>query len=109
MNTCINDIYIYVGSESEQKSSILYQLHPTSTGVCITCNFLDSSTTDCVAVVHQQISQLSSSELMNIEASHKFTKFGDTAYGCIVMNMSVYQVGVIGGKLSSTQPGTFLM
>ena len=68
--------------------------------VCITCTFLESSTTDCVAVVHQRISQLNSSGLMNIESSYKFTRSGDTAYGCIEgVNLEQYQVGVIGGKM----------
>ena len=73
-----------------------YQLHPTSTGICINCTFLDNNSTGCVAVVHQQISQLSSSGLMNIESSHKFNRSGDTAYGCIEgVNLSEYQIGVI--------------
>ena len=79
----------------------MYELHPTSTGVCITCTFLESSTaTDCVAVVHQRISQLNSSAgLMNIESSHKFTRSGDTASGCIEgVNLDDYQVGVVGGR-----------
>ena len=76
-----------------------YELQSTSTGVCIICTFLDSSATDCVAVVHKQISQLSSSGLMNIESSHKFTRSGDTASGCIEgVNLEDYQVGVIGIK-----------
>ena len=87
--------------EAQQLSSglaIEYQLHPTSTGVCITCTFLDSSTTDCVVIAHQRISQLSSSGLMNIESSHKFNRSGDTAYGCIEgINITEYQIGVIGG------------
>ena len=50
-----------------------------------------------MAVVHQRISQLNSSGLMNIESSHKFTRFGDTASGCIEgINLEDYQVGVIG-------------
>ena len=80
-------------------SSIEYSLQSTSTGVCITCTFLDSSATDCVAVVHQRISQLNSSGLMNIESSHKLTRFGDTVSGCIEgVNMEDYQVGVVGGR-----------
>ena len=52
-----------------------------------------------MAVVHQRISQLSSSGLINIESSHKFTKSGDTAPGCIeAVNMDNYQVGVLGGR-----------
>ena len=71
---------------------------------CITCTFLDSSTTDCVAVVHQRISQLSSSGLMNIESSHKFNRSGDNAYGCIEgINMTYYQIGVIDGKQATIQ------
>ena len=80
-------------------SSIEYSLQSTSTGVCITCIFLDSSATDCVAVVHQRISQLSSSGLMNIESSDKLIRSGDTASGCIEgVNMEDYQVGVVGGR-----------
>ena len=78
---------------------IEYSLQSTSTGVCITCTFLDSSATDCVAVVHQRISQLNSSGLMNIKSSHKLTRSGDTASGCIEgVNMEDYQVGVVGGR-----------
>ena len=79
---------------------IEYELNLNSTGVCITCTFLDSSATDCVAVVHQRISQLSSSGLMNIESSHKFNRSGDTASGCIErFNMTEYQVGIFGSRL----------
>ena len=68
------------------------------------CTFLDSSTTDCVAVVHQQISQLNSSGLMNIESSHKFDRSGDSAYGCIEgVNLTHYQIGVIDGKQVTDQ------
>ena len=80
-------------------SSIEYSLQSTSTSVCITCTFLDSSATDCVAVVHQRISQLSSSGLINIESSHMLSRSGDTASGCIEgINMEDYQVGVVGGR-----------
>ena len=75
------------------------QTFPTSNTTCITCTFLEISAIDCVAVVHQRISQLSSSGLMNIESSHKFNRSGDTAYGCIEgVNLMYYQVGVINGK-----------
>ena len=78
---------------------ITYEVHPTLTGICITCTFLDSSTTDCVAVVHQRISQLSSSGLMNIKSRRKFNRSGDTAYGCIEgFNIEEHQVGVVGGR-----------
>ena len=58
-----------------------------------------------MAVVHQQISQISSSGLMNIESSHKFNRSEDTAYGCIEgVNLEQYQVGVVGGnKIPSTK------
>ena len=82
--------------ELQQHSLINYEVQPTSSGVCINCTFLESSTTDCVAVVHQRISQLNSSGLMNIESSHKFTRSGDTASGCIEgVNLEDYQVGII--------------
>ena len=80
-----------------RETSFGYSLESTSSGVCITCTFLDSFVTDCVAVVHQRISQLNSSGLMNIESSHRFTRSGDTASGCIeAVNMDYYQVGVFG-------------
>ena len=90
-----------VGNEA-QSFHIEYQLQLSATGVCITCTFLDSSSTDCVAVVHQRISQLSSSGLMNIESSHKFNRSGDTAYGYIEgVNLNQYQIGVVGGIVTS--------
>ena len=96
-------IYVHycklAGGKVEQSLPIHYSLQSNSSGVCVTCAFLDSSTTDCVAVVHQRISQLNTSGLMNIESSHKFTRSGDTASGCIErVNLEDYQVGVIGGK-----------
>ena len=52
-----------------------------------------------MTVVHQRISQLNSSGLMNIESSHKFTRSGNTASGCIeAVNMDDYQVGVLGER-----------
>ena len=76
---------------------------PSDSSICITCTFVESSATDCVAVVHQRISQLSSSGLMNIESSHKFNRSGNTAYGCIEgVNVTENQVGVIGATLIST-------
>ena len=93
---------IIIGAIKDPEFHTEYELNFTLTGVCITCTFLDSSTTDCVAVVHQRISQLSSSGLMNIESSHKFTRSGDTAYGCIEgVNLEQYQVGVFGGIITS--------
>ena len=85
-----------------------YELHPTVTGVCIQCIFLNTVNTDCVAVVHQRISQLNSSGLMNIESSHRFNRSGDTAYGCIEgVNLEQYQVGVIGThrRIYKLRPG----
>ena len=88
-----------LGSDTEQTLLIEYFIESTSSKICITCIFLESSTTDCVAVVHQRISQLNSSGLMNIESSHKFTRSGDTASGCIEgVNLEDYQVGVVGGQ-----------
>ena len=86
-----------IGTVQVQPPPIEYELHATSTRVCVNCIFMDTSATDCVAVVHQRISQLSSSGLMNIESSHKFSRSGDTAYGCIEgVNLEQYQVGVVG-------------
>jgi hypothetical protein len=84
---------------------VLFELQYNSddSNVCITCTFVDSSTTDCVAVVHQRISQLSSGGLMNIESSHKFIRSGDIAYGCIdEVNITSSQIGIIGAKQRDT-------
>ena len=98
-NLCTCVLTIIAGG-GNQTFSIEYQLTFPSTGVCVNCSFLDSITSVCVVVVHQQISQLSSSGLMNIESSHKFNRSGDTAYGCIEgVNLEQYHVGVIGGTL----------
>ena len=94
-----------IGTVQARVPPIEYELFPTLTGVCVSCTFLDSSATDCVAVVHQRISQLNSSGLMNIESSHKFNRSGDTAYGCIEgVNLEQYQVGVISSASKSTVP-----
>ena len=80
---------------------IEYEIRSSDSGsvVCIKCSFNDNSLKDCVAVVHQRISQLGSSGLMNIESSHKFTRSGGTAYGCIDgVNLEHYQIGVLGGN-----------
>ena len=88
-----------VSGTASSTNSVVYSLESTSSGVCITCTFLDSSATDCVAVVHQRISQLNSSGLINIESSHRFTRSGDTASGCIeAVNIDDYQVGVLEGS-----------
>ena len=53
-----------------------------------------------MAVVHQRISQLSFSGLMNIESSHKLNRSGDTANGCIEgVNLEQFQVGVVAGTI----------
>ena len=93
-------------TEVQPSSPFEYELHNNSnlnsTGVCITCIFLDSYTTDCVAVIHQRISQLNSSGLMNDESSHKLNRSGNTAYRCIEgVNLELYQVGVVGGIMTS--------
>ena len=83
-----------------EQASFDHELHVTSTGVCINCIFINGMNVNgCVAVVHQRISKLSSSGLMNIESSHKLTRSGDTAYGCIEgVNLTDYQIGVIGSR-----------
>ena len=91
---------MYLGSRGgNQLSAIEYTLKSTSTSVCVDCTFLDVSTTACVVVIHQRISQLSSSGLMNIVSSHKFNRSGDAAYGCIEKKLEACDIGVIDGKL----------
>ena len=47
-----NDCVITIGVDDATRPSfsIEYSLESTSSGVCITCTFLDNSATDCVAV-----------------------------------------------------------
>ena len=62
---------------------------------------MDKSTTDCVAVIHQRISQLSSSELINIRSRRLNQSGENTVYGCIEgVNLTDYQVGAIGVTLT---------
>ena len=84
-----------------EQPRIDYSIQANGTNICISCTFLDSTLTDCVAVVHRRISQLSSSGLMKIESSHNFNRSsGDTAYGCIEgVDLERYQVGVFGVKI----------
>ena len=96
----MEQLSIRINQYAETTPQPLMSVDSNSTGVCITCTFpMDSSTTDCVAVVHQRISQLNSSGLMNIESSHKLNRSGDTAYECIRVDMEQYQVGVIAVKV----------
>ena len=45
------------------------------------------------------------SDLMNIESSHKFTRSGDTASGCIEgVNLEDYQIGVVGVRQTRSSP-----
>ena len=82
--------------------SVIFNIQRAPHSVCITCTFLNNLATACVVIVHQRISQLNSSGLMNIESSHEFTRSGDTAYGCIEgVNLEQYQVGVVGGRQES--------
>ena len=100
--SCIlfNLLWPFIDNVERQPSpSIDYSLKSTSSGVCVKCTFLDTEASECVAVVHSE------SDLMNIESSHKFTRSGDTASGCIEgVNLEDYQVGVIGGRQTHTSP-----
>ena len=83
--------------------------------VCVECSFSDGSQHSCVVIIHEVLScpDLSfpcDAFIMNIEASHKLNRSGERAYGCIqTINLTFYEVGVIGGELVSTLsvPGTY--
>ena len=93
---------IIVGTEQEE-ILIEYELFSNATGVCVRCTFLESTATECVVLVHQRISQLISSGLMNIESSHRLHRSGDIAFGCIegvTTNSTDYQIGVVGRKIT---------
>lgn len=95
---------VHVGKK--ETVAIEYTLTHNSTGTCIACTFKNTSLTSCLVVVHQQISQLSSSGLTNINGySFSLSHSGETAYGCIPgIDVEHYQVGVVGGKLKITLP-----
>ena len=96
-------IHVGIVPRPHQPSALIeYSIQSTLDGVCITCDFKrKSSASDCLIVVHQRISQLNSSGLMNIEANwtRRFTHYDDTAYECITgLDLELYQIGVVGGK-----------
>ena len=104
INNFLDYLQCHVGDINSMVSSpISYELQSNSTHVCVTCTFLTSSLTSCLIVVHQRISQLNSSGLMNIESSHKFSRSGDIAYGCFSTNLNNRQIGVVNGQLVETQ------
>jgi hypothetical protein len=102
---CHNIIGASLGQNQKTLDQVDYELYCNSTHVCINCTILyQSSTTECVAVVHQRISQLSSSGLMDI-TSFKLSKSESdgTAYGCIDgVNLTHYQIGAVGIYFSET-------
>lgn len=80
-----------------------YSIQPKSECVQITCHFKrDSSATDCLVVVHQQLTQINLTRgLMNLEANwtRRFTHRGDTASGCIHgVDLGLHQIGVANGR-----------
>ncbi len=98
-----------LGTQSAQTDVLVeYELKETASCIKMVCTFpMDSSATDCVVVVHQRISQLNSSRLMNI-TSYKFSRSGDSASGCIPrVDLLQYQIGVVGGKrlIITSPPG----
>ena len=55
---------------------------------------------ECIAVVHHPVSVPDA--LTEIQSSHKFTRSGDSASGCIKgVNLEEHQIGVIEAKLVS--------
>ena len=91
----------FVDDVEPPSPSIDYSLESTSSGVCVKCTFLDTDASECVAIVRNE------SNLMKIESSHKFTRSGDTASGCIEgVNLEDYQVGVVGGRQTRSSPAT---
>ncbi len=104
---CMTLFFINAGTEQEE-AMIEYELSSTATGICVHCTFLESTMTECVAVVHQRISQLSPLGLINIESSHRFQRSGNTAYGCIdgfMTNSTKYRISVVGGNLTTQLQG----
>jgi hypothetical protein len=101
LHSASNDMTLSpLGTISAQTNVLVeYELKETASCTKVMCTFpMDSSTTDCVVVVHQRISQLSSSGLMNI-TSYKFSRSGNSASGCIPrVDQLQYQIGVVGGK-----------
>ena len=85
--------------------NISFELISMDNGVNVTCTFLDTVASYCVAIVHQNVHNISSSfsGVVAIELSHKFVRSGETASGHIEgVNLEDYQVGVIGGRQRQT-------
>lgn len=99
--------YIHDIGEVQSSLFIKYSIQSTSDCVNITCDFKQtSSATDCLVIVHQQISLVNTTGLMNIEVNwtQRLTRHGDTASGCIPgIDLDLYQIGVANGrKISGT-------
>ena len=99
----------------EPEQTIKYTVKHGFANVCVECSFSDNSQHSCVVIIHEQIScpDLSfpcDTFIMNIETSRSLNRSGERAYGCIqTVNLTFYEVGVIGGELVSTltTPGMY--
>ena len=79
---------------------IEYSIIQNSTGVGVTCKFKRINLTGCVVLIHQQISQLSSSGLVSIASFNIWNRSGGTAHSFFPgVDLEHYHVGVVGGKM----------
>ena len=91
-------LLLYIGKQ--ERVSIEYSIVQNSTGVDVTCKFESTNLTGCVVLIHQQISQLSSSGLVSIASFNIRNRSGGTAHGFFPgVDLEHYHVGVVGGKM----------
>ena len=79
------------------------QISNSGHGVCVDCLFLVESTEYCVVIIHEKVLCFGVSQcemnLTNIDASFKIARSGDKGHRCVQnINMTNFQVGVIGGR-----------
>ena len=97
-------MHIHSGDFQPQPFALIeYSVQPRSECALITCHFKQvSSETDCLVIVHQQLTQINlTSGLMNLEANwtRRFTRRGDMASGCIHgVDLGLHQIGVANGR-----------
>lgn len=83
---------------------IEYDIQMTSNGFKVTCNFLDSSVSQCVVVVHQKF-PIADNHLNVTLYVHRLGSDGNVVSGYIIVaNPDDFQIAVINGIRKPTNP-----
>jgi hypothetical protein len=84
---------------------IEYEIQRISNGVKVTCNFLVSSITQCVVVVHQKFPVADDHLNVTLYYVHRLGSVGNVVSGYIdVANPDDFNIAVIGGIRKPSKP-----